>query len=73
MGMATQPSVYAARASNYARASAADGTAYFKDGSQPTDGEVLEEDDEPESESAQEGRTPVKSAPFWPENWRRHC
>ena len=72
VGMATQPAVYAARASNYARASTQT-AAYFKYGAQPTDGEVLDEDDEGESESAQEGRPPVKSAPFWPENWRRHC
>ncbi len=72
VGMTTQPAVYAARASNYARASAQT-VAYFTDGSQPTDDEVLEEDEEPESKPAQEGRAPVKSAPFWPENWRRHC
>ena len=40
VGMATQPAVYTSRASNYARASAHT-VAYFVDGAQPTDGEVL--------------------------------
>ena len=69
VGMSVQPAVHESRQRNYARA-ASQTVAYFADGAQPTDGEVLEEDNEPESE--EDGRTPVKSAPFWPENWRNH-
>ena len=69
VGMASQPAVYASRASNYARASAQT-LAYFVEGTQPTDGEVLSEDGEPEPMEG--GSAPAKSAPFWPGSWLRH-
>ena len=71
VGMSSQPAVYSARASNYARASAQT-AAYFEDGEQPADGEILDEEEGDGTEQAQEGRSPARSAPFWPENWRRH-